>query len=98
MFAQPVAEVKSLRTKTHSLEARQLDDGVEVSLPVSGKLFDVEASFDIGDASRVTLNIGGNTISYNVAKSAWHDATTKPTDGTVNAHVLLDRSSIEVWG
>ena len=89
---------KKLCTKTHSIDSQSLVDGKAVSLPVAGELFDVEASFEVGSAKQITVDIGGNAATYDVAKSTWNGAVSKPVDGKISLRVPLDRSLQEVWG
>ena len=97
MFAQPVQEIASLRTKDHAVSSKPLNNSESIVVPVSGELFDIEATFKPGDAKVVGLNIGGNRVAYNVVTEEWQSVRSKPNDGLVTVRVLLDRSQIEIW-
>ncbi|MEZ6097570.1 MAG: glycoside hydrolase family 32 protein [Pirellulaceae bacterium] len=98
MSAAPVRELATLRTKEYVLEPQSLSDGDAVALPVEGELFDIAATFEIGHAASVGIDVGGNRVRYDAGESAWNSAATKPTDGRVSVRVLLDRSLMEIWG
>ena len=98
MFAQPVQEIASLRTKEHTVTSKPLNNSESIVVPVSGELFDIEATFKPGDAKVVGLDIGGNRVAYNVVTEEWQSVRSKPNNGLVTVRVLLDRSQIEIWG
>ncbi len=98
MFSAPVHEIETIRAKSHSLANQTLASGRTAGLPAAGQLFDVQATFEIGGATAVGLDIGGNRVVYDVAAQKWQDAPAKAKDGKVNVRVLVDRSQIEVWG
>jgi fructan beta-fructosidase len=98
MFAKPVKEIEKIHLKKHVAEAQPLTAGRPVSLDVSGRLFDVRATFEIGDAKRVGLNIGGNVVSYDVAEEKLNGAVMTSIDGRISLQVLVDRPMIEICG
>ena len=98
MFVEPVEEIKSIYKKTHAAENRTLTDDTPVELNVSGDLFDVSATFELGDATSVALDIGGNRVTYDVQGQSLRGAPLKPVNGRVTIRVLLDRPSIEIFG
>ena len=57
-------------------------------------MFDIEASFEVGSARQITVDIGGNVAIYDVAKSTWNGAVSKPVDGKISLRVLLDCAQI----
>ena len=85
MFAQPVAEIAKLRTKTHTGSAGELTPDAPRKVAVSGELFEVRAEFVLGQAKVVGLDIGGNRVTHNVAEA-----------GNVTIHVLIDRPMMEI--
>ncbi|MCO8122031.1 glycoside hydrolase family 32 protein [Stieleria sp. TO1_6] len=98
IFAAPVQEIERLRIKTNTLADQPLPSGKPAAVPVSGELFDITATFEIGDAKQVGLDIGGNRVVYDVSTGTWNGAKTLPTDDRVSLRVLVDRSLIEIWG
>jgi len=98
MFAEPVGEIDKLHKKQHTATDQQLAVQSPVRLPVSGELFDIRATFELGDAKQVGLDIGGNRIVYDVAGAKLNDAPLKPVNGKVTIQVLVDRPMMEIIG
>lgn len=98
MFAEPVPEFETLRRKKHVAEQQPLTEESPVRLPVSGELFDVVATFELGDAGAVGLDIGGNRIVYDASAHRLRDADLSPVDGRVSVRVLVDRVVMETIG
>jgi len=98
MFAEPVKEIEKIYKKKHTARKDRLAQGKPVRLDVSGDIFDVTATFELGDAKVLGLDIGGNRIEYNVEGSRLQDAPLKPVDGKVTIRVLIDRPMMEIIG
>jgi hypothetical protein len=64
----------------------------------AAELFDVRATFQIGNARAVGLDIGGNHVTYDARAKKLNGAPLKPVDGKVSMQVLVDRPMIEVCG
>jgi len=98
MFAQPIAEIANLRTKSHRATAGELTPDAPRKVAVAGELFEVRAEFLLGQAKSVGLDIGGNRVTYDVAAGKLCGNPMTPVDGKVSMQVLLDRPMIEICG
>ncbi len=98
MFAAPVQEIEKLRGTTHSIDGKALSADQPVQLPISGELFELEATFELGDAKQVGIDIGGNRIVYDTAAQTWMSAFAPTSDRRVQFRALIDRSQLEIWG
>ena len=98
MFAKPVDEINKLHKKKRAAKPQALTAGLPVRLDVAGRLFDIRATFALGNAKRVGLNIGGNTVVYDAAAQKLNGAAMKPIDGCVSIQVMVDRPLLEVCG
>lgn len=98
MYAKPVKEIENLHKKKHSAKPQDLRVNSPVMLPVSGRLFDIRATFELGDSKQVGLDIGGNIVAYDVNKNELNGASMKPINGTISIQVLVDRPMIEICG
>ena len=98
MFAEPVREIEQIHKKTHTARRKELCDGKPVRLDVSGDIFDITATFRVGDAKVLGLDIGGNRIEYHVEDGRLQDAPLKPVGGKVTIRVLVDRPMLEIIG
>jgi len=98
LFAEPVRELETLRRRGHVLGENALRDGEPVSLDVTGRLFDVRATFAVGDAERFGLDLGGTRIVYDAAKHELAGMPLDPEDGRIHLQLVVDRPSLEVCG
>lgn len=96
LFARPIPEISRLHQRSHRLEDRPLQESP--SLPVSGELFDIRATFEVGEAAQLGLELGGERIVYDVAARQLGEAPLSPVDGQLTLQVLLDRPMIEICG
>ncbi|HLU46973.1 MAG TPA: GH32 C-terminal domain-containing protein, partial [Planctomycetota bacterium] len=98
LFAEPVREIEKLYRRRIAVEERALAPDAPLELAVSGELFDVYARFEIGEASAVGLDVGGNRIVYDARARKLGEAELDPVDGSVSIRVLVDRPMLEVIG
>jgi fructan beta-fructosidase len=98
MFAEPVKEIETLHKKKHTVGKTTLAPDRPANLEVSGQIFDIRASFDIGTATAIGLDIGGNRINYDVKAGKLNGADLDPVDGKVTIQVLVDRPMLEICG
>ncbi|MCF7954894.1 MAG: glycoside hydrolase family 32 protein [Phycisphaerae bacterium] len=98
MFAEPVKEIEKIYKKTHSISNKKIAGNNPAKLNVSGDIFDITAEFELEDAERVGLYIGGNVVTYNVKARKLDIADLKPVDGKIKIRVLVDRPMMEVIG
>ncbi len=98
MFAAPVKEIELIHKRKHAAADRTIAAGSSVSLPVSGDIFDVRATFEVGSARSFGLDIGGNRVTYDTGAKKLNGAQMDPVDGKVTMQVLVDRPMIEVCG
>ena len=98
MFAEPIEEIETIYRKSHSVETKPLSDARPFRIDVSGDIFDLTATFDVGDAKTLRLDIGGNRIEYDVEAGTLMDAPLKPADGKLTIRALVDRPMLEIYG
>jgi sucrose-6-phosphate hydrolase SacC (GH32 family) len=97
----PTPEIALLRTWSQALTDLSLADGEEHTLG-AGELLDVAAEFEVGDAAEVGVRLRGETVAYRVAEQAVAclgcAARLPLRDGRITLRILVDRTSIEVFG
>ncbi|WP_337176560.1 glycoside hydrolase family 32 protein [Paludisphaera sp.] len=102
LFAEPVEELKSLRTGSRELGGETLEPGADNPLAgESGDLFEIEAEFRPGSAKFLEFNLRGTPLIYDVERQ---DVVCKQVrtfvpqvDGVVRLQVFVDRGSVEVF-
>jgi len=102
MCRSPVREIESLRTGEFALKGQTLKPGENPLADVSGELLDIRMTVRPEGAAEVGLRLHGQTITYAVADGAiaYLDRTAPlpAVDGRVRLRVLVDRTSLEVFG
>ncbi|MDG3007936.1 glycoside hydrolase family 32 protein [Paludisphaera mucosa] len=103
IFAEPVAELKSLRAGAREFSKTTLEPGAKNPLEgaTSGDLYEIELAFRPNGAESVELDLRGTPLVYDVKRQ---DVVCKQVrtfvpqvDGLVTLHVFVDRGSIEVF-
>jgi fructan beta-fructosidase len=102
LFAEPVAELSSLRGRKHEWSDLKVSPGDNPLRGLEGDLFEVSADFSPGDSGTLGLELRGVPLVYDAATQELSckgvKAPLKPIDGRVRLHVYLDRGSIEAFG
>lgn len=92
----PARELKSLRYAPQDLN---FSGKLDVD---AGDLFEVEASIEPGAQGVIELNLRGVPVTYDASKSELscldRRAKISPINGKVTLHILVDRTSIDIFG
>jgi fructan beta-fructosidase len=100
LCAQPVAELEALRNKSREIGEATItaEHPQEVALAESS---DVELVLKIGDQALVSVDVGGNRLSYDASEGMLTSGTIRAplsvADGLLALRILLDRGSVEVF-
>mgnify|MGYP001116983070 FL=1 len=102
LFAEPVAELKTLRVESRDRGGATLGPGAENPLAgESGDLFEIETAFRPEGATSLEFDLRGTPLVYDVERQdvvVGKVRTFVPRiDGVVRLRVFLDRGSIEVF-
>jgi sucrose-6-phosphate hydrolase SacC (GH32 family) len=102
LFAVPVRELAGLRRAAHSFEGVGLTEGTQALEGLSGELLHLKAEFVVGDAQEVGLAVRGVPVVYHAATGelACGDvkAPLRTHDGRIQLEIVVDRTSVEVFG
>ena len=102
LLAWPVRELASLRTKSHTLPPQPLNPGENPLAALKAELLDLTADLAPGDAAQLGFILRGVTVSYDARKReiSCRDrrATLKPVDGRLRLRLLVDRTSLDIFG
>jgi len=102
MAARPVPELETLRRGKRSWKDVSLQAGSDPLVLGDVDLLDLELAFRPGTAERVTLEIRGTSLVYDVRKAELSSKGVRvPLPGSgevVRLRVLVDRGSVEVFG
>ncbi len=102
LFRKPVKEIETIHEREHSINDQTLKPGENLLSNTSGDLFDIRAEIDLNDATEVGFNVRGEKVQYNVADKQLSclekAAHLEPLQNKIKLQILVDRTSIEVFG
>ena len=108
LHREPVREIELLHGARHAWGNLTLRPGENPLAGLSGDLFDLRAVIEPGSAEEVAFVLRGEPVVYNVARqeisclrtqaSSGHTAPLRLIDGRIQLRMLLDRTSLEVFG
>lgn len=98
----PVKELETLRTKTHEWKDLVLRAGGNPLAGLNGDLFDLEVEFEPAAGTETVFDLRGHKVTYNepagTLTSGQCRTTLAPDGGAIRLRILLDRTSVEVFG
>lgn len=102
LFRMPVGEIKNIREREEKLSDIELDErGVALDGLETDKL-DLDLTINVGSAKRVGLRVGGQSIDWDSQRRELSclnmTAPLSPIDGQIKLRVLVDRTTIEIFG
>jgi len=99
----PVREIEKLRESVSFLRKKNttLHPGEKLLSTISAELFEMQSEIELSTASELVFNLRGNPLIYNVKDKMLSCKGKKvkltPIDGVIKLHILVDRTSIEVF-
>jgi sucrose-6-phosphate hydrolase SacC (GH32 family) len=97
----PVRELKNIRGPLSSWRNLELKPGVNPLSKISGELFEIKSEIELGTAGGFGLGLRGNELLYAVKDKTLsckgEKLTIRPVNGRIKLHILVDRTSIEVF-
>ena len=88
--------------KSHTIQPQPLKPGENPLAAVQAELLDLAAEIACGDAVEVGFNLRGITVSYDVKKQELScqdkKAPLQLVDGKIRLRLLVDRTSIDIFG
>ncbi len=102
LFRNPIREIKNIYQKEHSWQDKTLTQKNDILSDIDSELLDIYAEIDLLNASEIGFVINGEKVLYNkeskqlscLGRTALLDAI----DNKINLRILVDRTSIEVYG
>ena len=102
MTALPIRELEKLHARKESIPPAPLKPGANPLEHLSGDLWDLHADLEPGTATEIGFRVRGIPVVYNVkAGTLTCQGKTAPLpllDGRVKLQLLVDRTSIEIFG
>jgi len=98
----PVKELETLRVKTHQWTDLTLETGENPLAGIEGDLFDVEVEFEPAADTETVFELRGEKVVYHAPTQTLSCGGVRtplePENGVIHLRILLDRTSIEVFG
>lgn len=102
LFRKPIREIENIHQKEYSWEDQVLMPKNDILSGVDCELLDIYAEIDLHNASEVGFVINGEKIQYNRESKQLSclgkSALLEPIDNKISLQILVDRTSIEVFG
>jgi len=102
LYREPVEEIELLYEKEHSWTDQALNPGDNLLAGVAGELFDIRAEIEPGQATAFGFDVRGYKIEYSAADKTisclGRSAPLEPEAGRIQLQILVDRTSLEVFG
>ncbi len=102
MFAYPVKEIESIRENKYSWNNVIIKPRTNLLSGIESELFDIHAEFEVAAAKQFGFLIRGMPVVYNTERRELSckklKAPLKPVNGTIRLRILVDRTSIEIFG
>jgi sucrose-6-phosphate hydrolase SacC (GH32 family) len=102
LFKWPAREISSLYNGMREWKKTSVKPGENPLEKLSGELFDIEAEIEAGKATEFGLLIRGHKISYAVKEGKLtafdRSAELRPVSNRVKLRLLVDRTSVEIFG
>ncbi len=99
---RPIGEVASLHGQAHTFSNVQLAGATNSLAGITGDLFDLEAEFALQGAGEVGFHVRGIPVTFHTGKKQLSclgcAAPLEPTDGKLKLRLIVDRTSIEIFG
>ena len=103
MFAEPIREIEKIHKRKRQWKNKILKPGDNLLSKLSGELFRIQAELKVDEgAEEIGFVIRDVPVVYNIKKQQLYcqkkTAPLKPVNGKINLEILIDRTSIEIFG
>jgi sucrose-6-phosphate hydrolase SacC (GH32 family) len=97
----PIKEIEKLRNHQYDFSGKVVKPGDNILSGVSGDLYEIQAEIEPVDDALVGFMIRGVEMTYDskakIVKCGNKDAKLDKVNGRIKLHILIDRTSIEVF-
>ncbi len=102
LYRQPIKEIENIHQKEYSWNNQILEEGENLFSHVQGELFHIQTEIEVESAAEFGFILRGESIRYTVATSKLSclgkSASLKMLQGKIKLEILLDRTSLEIFG
>lgn len=102
LFAVPVREIKKLHALRQVWQEEALDENRNLAANLAGELFDLRTTIELGSARQVGFVVRGLSLIYDVDLEVLscgdRSAPLPMVNGAIRLQLLIDRTSLEIFG
>ncbi|MDE0299779.1 MAG: glycoside hydrolase family 32 protein [Candidatus Poribacteria bacterium] len=102
LFRKPVKEIETIHKRRHTWNDEKLTPAANLLDGIEGELLDIRAEIELGDAKAVGFGVRGENIHFDIDSQRLacleKSASLQPINERISLQILVDRTSIEVFG
>jgi len=102
LYRQPIKEIKNIHKKEYYWNNQVLKSGENLLSDVQGELFHIQTEIEVESAAEFGFILHGESIRYTASNNELFclgkSASLRPIQGKIKLEILLDRTSLEIFG
>ncbi|MBA7626916.1 Levanase [subsurface metagenome] len=102
LYRQPIKEIKNIHKKEYYWNNQVLKPGENLLSDVQGELFHIQTEIEVESAAEFGFILHGESIRYTASNNELFclgkSASLRPIQGKIKLEILLDRTSLEIFG
>jgi len=102
LYRRPIKEIKNIHQKEYSWNNQILEEGENPLSDIQGELFHIQTEVEVESAAEFGFILRGESIRYTASNSELFclgkSASLRPIQGKIKLEILLDRTSLEIFG
>ncbi len=102
LYRKPIKEIENIHQKEYSWANEILKPGENLLSDIQGELFHIQTEIEVESAAEFGFILCGESIRYTPANNELFclgkSASLRPLKGKVKLEILLDRTSLEIFG
>ncbi|MQY59662.1 MAG: hypothetical protein GH144_08705 [Clostridia bacterium] len=102
LYRQPIKEIKNIHKKEYYWNNQVLKPGENLLSHIQGELFHIQTEIEVESAAEFGFILHGESIRYTASNNELFclgkSASLRPIQGKIKLEILLDRTSLEIFG
>ncbi len=102
LYRRPIKEIENIHQKECSWNNQILEPDENLLSDIQGELFHIQTEVEVDSAAEFGFILGGESIRYTASNSELFclgkSASLRPVQGKIKLEILLDRTSLEIFG
>jgi len=102
LYRRPIKEIENIHQKEYSWNNQIVEPGENLLSHIHGELLHIQTEIEVGNAAEFGFILRGKSIRYSTATSELFclgkSASLRLLQGKIKLEILLDRTSLEIFG